>query len=47
MFRGGRVESRGTGITSGLGYNNGGRVGYQGGGQIGGGSIYGTPMGDR
>jgi hypothetical protein len=47
MFRGGRVDSRGTGITSGLGYNNGGRVGYQGGGQIGGGSIYGTPMGDR
>src|SRR5210317_637721 len=28
MFRGGRVDSRGTGITSGLGYNAGGRVGY-------------------
>ena len=27
MFRGGRVDSRGTGITSGLA--NGGRVGYQ------------------
>jgi len=27
MFRGGRVESRGTGITSGLGYAAGGRVG--------------------
>ena len=34
MFRGGRVDSRGTGITSGLdeGYADGGRVGYQGGG---------------
>jgi hypothetical protein len=34
MFRGGRVDSRGTGITSGLGYANGGRIGlaqsYQG-----------------
>ena len=29
MFRGGPVDSRGTGITSGLGYENGGRVGYQ------------------
>jgi len=33
MFRGGRVDSRGTGITSGLmddtGYANGGRVGYK------------------
>jgi len=29
MFRGGRVDSRGTGITANLGYNNGGRVGYQ------------------
>ena len=28
MFRGGPVDSRGTGITSGLGYENGGRVGY-------------------
>ena len=28
MFRGGRVDSRGTGITANLGYNNGGRVGY-------------------
>ena len=34
MFRGGRVDSRGTGITSGLGYNAGGRVGYQVGGVI-------------
>ena len=32
MFRGGRVESRGTGITSGLGYARGGRIGlYRGG----------------
>ena len=38
MFRGGRVDSRGTGITSGLG--------YAGGGQIGGGTIYGKPMSD-
>ena len=29
MFRGGRVDSRGTGITSGLGYEKGGRVGYK------------------
>ena len=28
MFRGGRVDSRGTGITSGLSYAKGGRVGY-------------------
>ena len=35
MFRGGRVDSRGTGITSGLGYNAGGRVGYKIGGAIG------------
>jgi hypothetical protein len=28
MFRGGRVDSRGTGIASGLGYEKGGRVGY-------------------
>jgi hypothetical protein len=34
MFRGGKVDSRGTGITSGLGYENGGRVGYDNGGQI-------------
>ena len=33
MFRGGPVDSRGTGITSGLGYENGGRVGYGNGGQ--------------
>ena len=32
MFRGGPVDSRGTGITSGLSYNKGGRVGLQGGG---------------
>ena len=32
MFRGGRVDSRGTGITSGLSYNKGGRVGYFNGG---------------
>ena len=32
MFRGGRVDARGTGIASGLGYNNGGRVGYKTGG---------------
>ena len=35
MIRGGRVDSRGTGITSGLGYNSGGRVGYQQGGKTG------------
>ena len=29
MFRGGRVDGRGTGITSGLGYEKGGRVGYK------------------
>ena len=34
MFRGGRVDSRGTGITSGLSYNNGGRVGYFNGGTL-------------
>ena len=33
MFRGGRIDSRGTGITSGLA--NGGRVGYQEGGKTG------------
>ena len=32
MFRGGPVDSRGTGITSGLSYNKGGRVGLRGGG---------------
>jgi len=32
MFRGGRVDSRGTGIASGLSYAKGGRVGLQGGG---------------
>jgi hypothetical protein len=39
MFRGGRVDSRGTGITSGLGYEKGGRVGYEPGGTVTGGSI--------
>ena len=34
MFRGGPVDSRGTGITANLGYNNGGRVGYSNGGGI-------------
>jgi hypothetical protein len=43
MFRGGRIESRGTGITSGLGYNNGGRVGYQKGNLVG---QYGTAGGN-
>ena len=43
MFRGGRVDSRGTGIASGLSYNNGGRVGLKRGGNpfninLGGGS---------
>jgi len=32
MFRGGRVDSRGTGIASGLGYEKGGRVGFSNGG---------------
>jgi len=32
MFRGGPVDSRGTGITSGLGYEAGGRVGFDNGG---------------
>ena len=36
MFRGGRVDARGTGITSNLGYNNGGRVGYKDKGFVGG-----------
>jgi len=35
MFRGGRVEGRGTGITSGLGYEKGGRVGLLTGGSPG------------
>ena len=34
MFRGGPVDSRGSGITANLGYNNGGRVGYSNGGDI-------------
>ena len=41
MFRGGPVDSRGTGITSGLSYNKGGRVGYQPGGQVTGGDLLG------
>ena len=44
MFRGGSVSSYGNGIASGLA--DGGRVNYAGGGQIGGGTIYGTPMAD-
>ena len=32
MFRGGRVDARGTGIASGLGYEAGGRVGFKTGG---------------
>lgn len=32
MFRGGRVENRGTGITSALGYADGGRIGFNVGG---------------
>jgi len=39
MFRGGRVDGRGTGITSGLGYEKGGRVGYEPGGSVTGGDI--------
>ena len=35
MFRGGKVSSYGTGIASGLGYNDGGRVGFQEGGKSG------------
>jgi len=34
MFRGGRVDGRGTGITSGLRYEKGGRVGYEPGGSV-------------
>ena len=40
MFRGGPVDSRGTGITSGLGYQAGGRVGYQNAGFVKGGDLY-------
>ena len=36
MFRGGPVDSRGTGITSGLSYKKGGRVGFSNGGPTGG-----------
>ena len=39
MFRGGRVDSRGTGITSGLSYQKGGRVGYADAGVVTGGGI--------
>ena len=39
MFRGGRVDSRGTGITSGLSYAKGGRVGYADAGVVTGGGI--------
>ena len=39
MFRGGKVDSRGTGITSGLGYENGGRVGLFNGGTTSGGEF--------
>jgi len=44
MFRGGRVSSYGTGIATGLTNDT---PGYKEGGQIGGGAIYGKPMGDR
>ena len=40
MFRGGAVDSRGTGITSGLGYEAGGRVGYEKGDLVLGGDLY-------
>ena len=40
MFRGGPVDSRGTGITSGLGYEAGGRVGYEKGDLVLGGDLY-------
>ena len=39
MFRGGRVDGRGTGIASCLGYQKGGRVGYAPGGAVTGGDI--------
>ena len=45
MFRGGKVDSRGTGITSGLSY--GGRVGLQGGGMPPSGSTFNINMGGR
>ena len=34
MFRGGPVTSYGTGIATGLGYNDGGRVGYAKAGEV-------------
>ena len=34
MFRGGPVSSYGTGIATGLGYNDGGRVGYAKAGEV-------------
>ena len=40
MFRGGRVDSRGTGITANLGYQAGGRVGYEKGDLVLGGDLY-------
>ena len=40
MFIGGRVDGRGTGITSGLGYEAGGRVGYEKGDLVLGGDLY-------
>ena len=40
MFRGGRVDARGTGIASGLGYEKGGRVGYSDRGLVRGGKGY-------
>jgi len=44
MFRGGRVDGRGTGITSGLSYKQGGRVGYETGGSLMANNIFsGTP----
>jgi hypothetical protein len=43
MFRGGPVDSRGTGITSGLGYEAGGRVGFD----IGGSPFLRTPIGGQ
>ena len=44
MFRGGPVDSRGTGITSGLSYQKGGRVGYETGGSLLANNIFsGTP----
>ena len=40
MFRGGPVDSRGTGITANLGYQAGGRVGYEKGDLVLGGDLY-------